>query len=203
MFSVMRSGKSALLRFLAAVLVAVAGLAYVGTAAAEPEPYTARAVLCYYDFSNQQIQEIGKGRLITTDSVLVFRIISDDNALMNGWEYLEDNSNLNRNDKGKVWGHLEMYPDDAYDDALGGYAGYFEENYNIKTKDGLVGVYTGTGSLAGVTVTYAGVPGAAESCPADPTLPAALCGPEYDCVPVKDTPFEGFVWMFGGMIEGY
>jgi hypothetical protein len=200
MFSEMHSGKSALLRFLAAVFVAVAGLAYVGAAAVEPVPYTAKAVLCYFDFSNQQVQEIGRGRTITTDSVLVFRIISDDSTLMNGWEYLEDNSNLNRNDKGKVWGHLQMYPDVAYND---GYTGNFEEIYSLKTKDGLVGLYTGTGSLNGVTATYAGVPGTPESCPADPPLPAALCGPVHDCDPVAGTPLEGVVWLFGGEIEGY
>ena len=202
MFAETRSGKPVLLRIITAILLAVAGLAYVGTAAADPAPYTARAVLCYYDFSNQQIQQIGKGRTITTGTVLVWRLISDDSPLMNGWEYLEDNTNLNKNDKGKLWGHLEMYPDAAYDVGLEGYTGYFEENYNLKTKDGLVGVYTGTGSLNGVTATYAGVPGAPESCPEDPPLPAALCGPVYDCVPTTGTPLEGFVWSFGGVIEG-
>ena len=202
MITATHTGKSVLLRILTAALLAVAGLAYTGTAAAEPVPYTARAVLCYFDFSNQQIQELGKGRTITTGTVLVWRIISDDSSLMNGWEYLEDNTNLNKNNKGKNWGHLEMYPDAAYDAGLEGYTGHFEEDYDLKTKDGLVGIYIGAGSLNGVTVTYAGAPGAPESCPANPPLPAALCGPVYECVPTAGTPFEGFVWSFGGVIEG-
>lgn len=193
---------SLVLRLITATLAAVAIGAYVRAAPVDPVPYTARAILCYVDFTNQQIDELGKGRVITEGSVLVWRIVSDDNSLMNGWEYLEDNTNFNKNYTGKNWGHLEMYPDVAYD-GLGDYTGYFEEDYDLKTKDGLVGVYTGTGTLGGVTATYEGVPGTPEACPEEPALPAALCDTVYKCSSVAGTPLEGFVWTFGGVIEGY
>jgi hypothetical protein len=113
---------------------------------------------------------------------------------MNGWEYTQDNSNLNKKGMGKIWGSLEMYPD-----VVSG--GYFAENYNMKTKDGLVGVYSGFGSLDGVTVTYEGVPTVSGECP---ITPPPLCDDKtYDCLSVTGTPYEGFTWSLTGSIEGY
>lgn len=194
------SGKSALLRFLAAVFVAVGGLAYVGAAAAAgPVPYTAKAVLCYVD--NLGEQELGKAWTVT-ESKRVFRIISisDDSELLNGWEYLDDNFAQHKSGKIKNWGDLEMYPDDAYEVGLG-YTGNFEEKYNLKDEV-IAGVYTGTGDLNNVTVTYTVTDVVfgeeAEPCPADPPLPAHLCGTEYVCGPAP-----GLNLMLEGEIEGY
>lgn len=72
----------------------------------------------------------------------------------------------------------------------------------MKTKDGLVGVYTGFNSLGGVTVTYEGeLASVSGECP---TTPPPLCDDQtYDCLPVTNTPYEGFTWSLTGSIEGY
>jgi hypothetical protein len=106
--------------------------------------------LCYVDFTDFAVEYIG-GRILYTGVVYVWRIESDNNELMNGWEYTHDNINVNKKDRGgKISGNLEMYPDDLYPD------GWFEEGgYAFKAKDTPEGTYTGYGDLEGVMVTYA------------------------------------------------
>jgi len=173
---------------------------------ADPIAYSGKAILCYTDYTGVQTvpADKGKGKTVTTGVVSVWRIVSLDSTLMNGWEYTDDNFLLNKQGKGEVWGNLKMYPDEAYLEGLDEYTGWFvEDGYSFKTNKSPSGTYTGEMSLNGVTATYVTAPGDYESCP-ESDLPPALCfDGTYDCTSVTGTPNEGASLTLTGTIEGY
>jgi len=199
MNTIKRIKNSTLLGIISIVILMVAGMIQFGLSAARAQDYDATATLCYMDNSGLEIEYIGKGRIVYTGAVYVWRIESD-NELMNGWEYTHDDINVNKQDKGgKVSGYLEMYPDDWYP------GGRFEEDsYAFKAKDTPEGTYTGYGTLDGVMVTYVTErlpvpPGPPEECMYDDAYPP-LCdeGGLYDC----QIAFGGKLSVTG-TIEGY
>jgi hypothetical protein len=206
MNTIRQPGKSSLLRMTAALVLAAAGIAQVGVLSADPIPFSGKAILCFTDYTNVQTvpADKGKGKTVTTGAVSVWRIVSLDSILMNGWEYTVDNFLLNKQGKGDVWGDLKLYPDETYDVGLGGYTGWFEENdYSFKSHKSPSGTYTGVLSLNGVTATYATAPGGYEACPDSDVLPASCFDETYTCTPVTGTPAEGVSLTLTGTIEGY
>lgn len=206
MNAIRQPGKSDLLRMTAALVLAAAGMAQVGVLSADPVPFSGKGILCFTDYTNAQTMpaDKGKGKTVTTGAVSVWRIVSMDSTLMNGWEYTVDNFLLNKQGKGEVWGNLKLYPDGTYDEVLEEYTGWFvEDGYSFKTNKSPSGTYTGVLSLNGVTATYATAPGGYEACP-ESELPPALCfDGTYDCTPVAGTPNEGVSLTLTGTVEGY
>lgn len=201
MNAMFKPGGSSMLRKATTAVLAVVGMSMVGNSVADPVAYYGKGVMCFADVTNMQEvpADKGKGKTITTGGVFIWRIVSE-NPLMNGWQYTYDNFILNKKDKGTVWGHMAMYPDVAHDGV--DYTGRFvEDEYSFKTNKLASGIYTGEGSLNGVTATYGGTSAGAESCP-ESDLPPALCedGGTLTCIPVGEF---GNTTYFNGMIEGY
>ena len=200
MSTLFRSEKSSLLRKATATILAAVGMSMAITLAADPIAYSGKGVMCFADPTNMQEvpTEKGKGKTITTGGVFVWRIVSD-NPLMNGWEYTYDNWILNKQGKGTIWGHLTFFPDVAHDGV--DYTGRFvEDEYSFKTNKLVSGIYTGEGSLNGVTATYEGTASGFEPCPVSDLPPAMCVDGTLTCIPVGEL---GSTTYIEGVIEGY
>ena len=67
-------------------ILALALITQVGLSTALAWEYNATATMCYIDVLNLDVDE-KKNKTIETGAVYVWRIQSDDEELMNGWEY--------------------------------------------------------------------------------------------------------------------
>jgi hypothetical protein len=131
-------------------IVALALITQVGLSTALAWQYNATATMCYIDTFALDVDE-KKNKTIETGAVYVWRIQSDDDELMNGWEYTHDTIIIHEKGMGdKTSGYLEMYPDAYYP------SGWFvEDKYSFKSQmESPEGIYTGVGTLDGVTATY-------------------------------------------------
>jgi len=115
--------------------------------AAEPQAYSGRADLCAVDQSKVVVENVGSGQTIMRNMVQLFRISSDDAALMNGWEVLTFDSKQMKNGKQYSEGETYFIPNNIN-------AGAFAEEFNFLVTANISGMYQGIGSLKGVTADY-------------------------------------------------
>ena len=132
------------------LILSLALITQVGQSTALAWEYNATATMCYIDVLNLDVKE-KNNKTIETGAVYVWRIQSEDDELMNGWEYTHDTIITHLKGMGdKTSGYLEMYPDAYYP------SGWFvEDKYSFKSQmETPEGTYTGVGTLDGVTATY-------------------------------------------------
>lgn len=185
MNTIRRIGKFTFLWMATVAILTMALSTQVGLFAAQAQEYNATATMCYIETSNQVIEE-KKNRTIETGAVYVWRIKSDGNDYMNGWEYTHDTIIIHEKGMGsKTLGFLEMYPDAYYPDGW-----FVEDKYSFKSQtESPEGMYTGVGVLDGVTATYA-----TEFLPPEPSVPYEECMYGVVLPPLCDVDGEPSGW---------